>query len=161
MKIVYIGNTGVTYDLETAKKAVAQLEDATFEIAGPGYRYLNREELEEFLAEADVGLVPMAPESCVGVPYKFADYAKAGLAIVSSLGGESGALLRKYGAGAEYQPHDVKSLVAALEGIRPNLAEIKANSRRMAECEFDAHEIYRRYVEYVTGRGAVDTCDTK
>lgn len=151
MKIVYIGNTGVTYDLETVRRAVSRIDGAIFEIAGPGFRYLKREELERFLSEADIGVVPMTPASCVGIPYKFADYAKAGLAIVSSLGGESAALMKKYGAGEEYAPHDVESLVAAIERLKPRLEEAKRGSRKMAEEEFDARKIYHRYVEYVSG----------
>lgn len=149
LRIVYIGNTGITYDLKTVEAAVSKIKGATFEIAGPGYKYLNKEELEEFLAKADIGVVPMAPESCVGVPYKFADYAKAGLAIVSSLGGESAALMKKYGAGEEYKPHDVESLTGALERVRSHLEKSKIGARKLAEEVLDAKKIYARYVEYV------------
>lgn len=148
MKVVYIGNTGISYDLKTVEAAVSKLEGTTFEIAGPGYKYLNKEELEKFLAEADVGVIPMAPESCVGVPYKFADYAKAGLAIVSSLGGESAELMKKYGAGEEYKPNDAESLVAALKRLEPRLAEAKRGARKLAEEVLDAKKIYARYVEF-------------
>ena len=81
--------------------------------------------------------------------YKFADYSRAGLAIVSSLGGESDMLLAKYGAGASYRAHDARSLAAALRSLSPRLAEAKAASRRMAEAEFDATAIYDEYVGFV------------
>lgn len=167
--VVYIGNLGVTYDLKTVIEAVQKIDGATLKIAGEGVQaemireaaaksngkieylgYLGKEEMEKLLKESDVGVIPMAPESCVGIPYKLADYAASGLAIVSSLGGESAALLKKYGAGEEYKPHDVSSLIKAIEDIRPRLAEAKKSAKLLAEEELDAEKIYRRYVEYVT-----------
>lgn len=168
MKIVYIGNLGVTYDLGSVIEATLKIEGAFLKIAGEGAQaqmisevaakakgkieylgYLGKEEMEKLLKESDIGIIPMAPESCVGVPYKFADYAKAGLAIVSSLGGESAALMKAYGAGEEYEPHNVESLIAAIESVRPRLEKAKAQSRKMAEEKLDAKKIYADYVEYV------------
>lgn len=169
VKIVYAGNMGVSYDLATAVEAVALLNGAVLEIAGKGgceeklktlaaslglrekivfKGYLDANELEEFLAGGDIGLVPMSPESFVGVPYKFADYAKAGLAIASSLGGESAKLMAKYGCGAAYRPGDPQSLAEAVKRMVPRLAEMKKGARRMAEEEFDAQKIYGDYLAF-------------
>lgn len=169
LRIVYIGNLGVTYDLKTVIEAVKKIEGATLKIAGEGAQadmvkaaaaesngkieylgYLGKSELDELLLSSDIGIVPMSPESCVGVPYKFADYAKAGLAIVSSLGGESLALLKEYGAGAEYSPHEVESLKAAIEALRVDLSEAKEAARKLAEEKLDSKKIYKSYVDYVT-----------
>ena len=174
LKIVYAGNLGRTYDLMTAMEAVALLDGATREIAGKGdceadlrsaakvprpegrvaFRgYLGEAELAEFLASGDIGLVPMAPESCVGIPYKLADYARAGLAVASSLGGESDRLLARYGAGTGYRPGDARSLAESVRRLLPRLAEAKRASRRMAEAEFDASRIYGDYVRFACGEG--------
>lgn len=159
LRVVYIGNLGVTYDLKTVVEAIKRIKGATVKIAGQGagakdlgdeyVGYLGKEELERLLAHSDIGVIPMAPESCVGVPYKFADYAKAGLAIVSSLSGESSKLMKRYGAGEEYVPHDVDSLVKAIERLRPRLKEARASSRKMAEEVLDSKKIYADYVKYV------------
>lgn len=168
--VVYIGNLGVTYDLKTVIEAVGKIEGAKLKIAGEGVQapmiaekvaeskgkieylgYLGKAEMEKLLKESDIGIIPMAPESCVGVPYKFADYAASGLAIVSSLGGESAEMMKKYGAGEEYTPNDAGSLVNAIEALRPRLEEAKRGARKLAEEELVAEKIYRRYVEYVTG----------
>ncbi|MGN0854623.1 MAG: glycosyltransferase [Kiritimatiellia bacterium] len=165
LALLYLGNLGRTYDLATILRAVARLPDVTLDVAGAGaqeallrncrsarvrfHGYCGREEMAALLARADVGLVPMNPESCVGIPYKFADYARAGLAIVSSLGGESGALLTRYGAGEAYAGGDVASLVAALTRLRAHLAGAKAGARRLAAAEFDARRIYADYVAHV------------
>ena len=168
LRLAYAGNLGRTYDLLTAVRALAELPDATLDIAGLGdgadeisrlasalgvdsrvkmHGYLDKDELAGLLSECDAGLVPMAEDSCVGVPYKFCDYAKAGLAIVSSLGGESAKLLAKYRAGATYRPSDPASLVRVLRSI--DAAECGANARRMAELELDAAAIYDSYVRLV------------
>ena len=165
LALLYLGNLGRTYDLKTVLAAVAQMPDVTLDVAGAGaqegllkscraarvrfHGYCAQEKLDALLAQADVGLVPMAPESCVGIPYKFADYARAGLAIASSLGGESGALLARYGAGEPYAGGDAASLVAALGRLKARLGAAKAAARRLAEEEFDARRIYAGYVARV------------
>lgn len=161
-RIVYAGSLGRTYDIETAIEAVEMLEGASLAIAGKGEQeeslrrrrnvrfagYLGEDELAAFLASGDVGLVPMAPESCVGVPYKLADYANAGLAVASSLGGESDGLLAKYNAGVAYRAGDPQSLAEAIRRLAPRIDEAKAGARRMAEAEFDAGKIYMEYVGF-------------
>ena len=166
LSLLYLGNLGRTYDLPTVLAAVERLPDVTLDVAGAGaqegllkacrsarvrfHGYCGAEKMSALLAHADVGLVPMAPESCVGIPYKLADYARAGLAIASSLGGESGVLLARYGAGEAYADGDVGALVDAIGKLRGRLDEAKAASRRMAEAEFDACRIYADYVARVT-----------
>jgi glycosyltransferase involved in cell wall biosynthesis len=163
IRLVYAGNLGRTYDLDTILRALAQLPDVTLAIAGTGERapqlkalaaslglggrvrfcgYLGEEALAGLLAESTVGVVPMSDESFVGIPYKFCDYARAGLAVLSSLGGESAALLARYGAGATYAPGDAASFVRALSALS---ADAGQRARRMAEELFDAVRLYDGY----------------
>lgn len=168
LRLAYAGNLGRTYDLATVVRAVAELPDATLDVAGKGegeaplralvaelglgervcFRgYLGSDELAAMLAECDVGVIPMDDSSCVGVPYKLCDYAKAGLAIVSSLGGESARLLAKYGAGATYRASDAASLAQSLR--RFDAPKAGLNALRMAREELDARAIYDQYVRFV------------
>ena len=110
--------------------------------------YLLKDDLDALLRSVDIGLVPMDGASCVGVPYKFADYAKYALPMASSLGGESTALLKSFGAGAEYVYGDADSLRGAIQEISRNLASFKAGSFRMANENFDASKIYDEYVRF-------------
>ena len=169
LKVVYAGSLGRSYDLATAIKAIGQMKGAAvLDIAGKGEReeelkklaqslpqglvrfhgYLPKDDLDALLRSADIGLVPMDSASCVGVPYKFADYAKYALPIASSLGGESAELLKSFGAGAEYVYGDADSLRGAIQEISRNLASFKAGSFRMANENFDAAKIYDEYVRF-------------
>ena len=157
VRLVYAGNLGKTYDLATVVKAVEENEDFELDVAGfgefkcdcPRVRFhglLSEPDLQALLAQCDIGIVPMRAESWVGVPYKFCDYSKEGLAIVSSLGGESSALLEKYGCGATYRAGDVASLVAAIRAAK----ELPAGaSQTMCAAEFDAMKIYDAYAARV------------
>ena len=157
VRLVYAGNLGKTYDLATVVKAVEANGDFELDVAGfgefkcdcPRVRFhglLSEQDLQALLGQCDVGIVPMRPDSWVGVPYKFCDYSQAGLAIVSSLGGESSALLEKYRCGATYNAGDAASLVAA---IRKVMTLERGASRMMCAAEFDAVKIYDGYVERV------------
>lgn len=169
IRIVYAGNMGRSYDLKTAIEAVEILGNlVTLDIAGNGdqeaslkamvnekgikgvkfYGYLSNQELSQLLGECDVGLVPMDPKSCVGIPYKFADYAKNSLAIVSSLGGESAELLSKYGAGESYDYGNSASLVSSIKAIMPRITAMRQASSKLVEENFDATKIYDMYVKY-------------
>ena len=143
LRLVYAGNMGLSYDLKTLVEAVAKTDGATLDLAGNGpdrpalealvqssglgdkvrFRgYMGAEELPQLLAECDIGVVPMFPESCVGVPGKIADYAKASLKVIESLGGEAGELVKAHGAGAHYEAGSADSLRDAIERVRRDLA---------------------------------------
>lgn len=178
VRLVYAGNLGLSYDLMTVLRALCRYGASVhLDIAGKGegeqalkdfveteklgnvsfHGYLPEGKLSELLLSSDVGIVPMDPASCVAVPYKFADYAKYSLAIVSSLGGESASLLHRYGAGAAYRHGDVDSLIEAFDKVIGNITSMKAASRKMAEREFDASVIYREYAGFAMQIGG-KTC---
>ena len=155
IRLVYAGNLGKTYDLAMVVKAVEENGEFELDVAGfgefkcecPRVRFhglLSEQDLQVLLGRCDVGIVPMRPDSWVGVPYKFCDYSQAGLSIVSSLGGESSALLEKYRCGVTYNAGDIASLVAA---IRKAMTLERGASRTMCAAEFDAVKIYDAYVE--------------
>ena len=157
IRLVYAGNLGKTYDLATVVRAVGANPDFELDVAGfgefrsdcPRVRFhglLSEQDLQALLRRADVGIVPMRADSWVGVPYKFCDYSKDGLAIVSSLGGESSALLEKYRCGVTYRAGDAASLAAA---VRTAMTLKRGASRTMCADAFDATKIYDAYVARV------------
>ena len=158
IRLVYSGNLGKSYDLGTIVRAVEANGDFELDVAGYGefscacprvkfHGMLSAPDLQALFARCDVGIVPMANESWVGIPNKFFDYSAAGLAIVSSLGGESAHLLGKYRCGVTYRHGDAASLAAA---IRQVMTFDRGASRTMCVAEFDARTIYDAYVARVT-----------
>ncbi len=154
LRLVYAGNLGRTYDLATVVAAVRAHPELELDVAGFGafacdcprvraHGLLSEADLQTLLAAADVGVIPMAADSWVGVPYKFCDYARAGLPIVSSLGGESTDLLVRYRCGVAYRACDADSFVGA---VRRAASLERGASRRMCEEAFDAMRIYDGYV---------------
>ena len=157
IRLVYSGNLGRSYDLATLVAVVEADPRLTLDVAGFGafssscprikfHGFLSESDLQSIFAACDIGVVPMAPDSWVGIPNKFADYSRAGLRIVSSLGGESSALLEKYRCGATYRVGDAASLASAIK-VASSLSS--AASREMCEREFDATKIYDAYVARV------------
>ena len=156
VRLVYAGGLGKTYDLKTLVAAVEANREMTLDVAGFGdfssacprvkfHGMLSAENLRKLYATCDIGVIPMNDDSCVGLPNKIFDYAAAGLGIVSSLGGEAAAILKKYKCGTTYRPGDVASLTAA---IRQATALASGASRTMCAAEFDARKIYDDYVSH-------------
>ena len=98
------------------------------------------------LARCDVGVIPMREDSFVGIPNKLAEYAAAGLRIVSSLRGETEELLKRYGCGLTYQAGSAESFAAAVMKARelPERASLL-----LVERELSATRIYDRYCRRV------------
>ena len=161
IRVAYIGNMSLSYDLATAVDAVKGDDGLSLELAGAGpdeqslrrraegcdrirFRgYLGDVEMRAMLARADVGLVPMFDDSCVGVPYKLADYAAAGLPVASSLHGETEQLLSRYGAGVTYKAMDAAALREAVRAA----AGMRSGVQALAEL-FDAGKLYDGYVAF-------------
>lgn len=164
IRVVYAGSFGHGYDLAPAIRGLAELpEGSHLTLAGSGplgkrwqrlaarvapgrvtfAGYLARAELERLLGESDVGVIPLADESFVGLPYKLGDYVRSGLRVVTSLGGECAEKLARYGAGVAYLRGDAHSFARA---VRAAAALPPDASRALAEAELDARKIYREYV---------------
>lgn len=172
-RLAYAGNMGASYDLATVVEAVKGLDGVALDLAGSGpdeaalcaraagcarirfHGYLGDRALREMLAACDAAVIPMFDASCVGVPYKIADYAAAGLPILNTLHGETARLLRDYGAGVSYPAGDAAALRTAVGAWRacvrtPAWERLRDGARRLAAA-FDAHEVYGGYVAWVEG----------
>ena len=167
LRLAYLGAMSTSYDLETVIDAIAAMPDVTLDIAGSGpkevalraraagcprirfHGFLGDAEVRALLAKCDVGLVPMFPDSCVGVPYKLADYAAAGLKVVECLGGETESLVARHHAGLHYEAGNVESLKGCLTSLMapPDPAYDPA----AFAAEFDATRIMDGYVAWVQG----------
>ena len=151
----------LSYDLATAIDAVKGDEGLSLDLAGTGpdeadlraraancprirfHGYLDEGTMRKMLAEADVGLVPMFDDSCVGVPYKLADYAAAGLPVASSLHGETEKLLLRHDAGVTYHAKEPDTLCAAVRAAIGKRGGVSALAAL-----FDADKLYKGYVAF-------------
>ena len=160
-KLVYLGNLGEGYDLETVLRAMTRRADLTLDIAGKGPReeslrrlsaelalsdrvrfhgYLGRDAARKLMSETHVGIIPMRDDSWVGLPYKLADYLSAGLYVVSSLHGECGELLERENSGRVYDFASCESFLEALDGLDP------AVSVHLPDA-LEARQIYDAYLQ--------------
>ena len=164
--IVYAGNLGSGYDLETVLEAVRREKSLSLDIAGAGPReaalrksaadlvaegrvkfhgYLPGDKLGALLRTSSVGVIPMRDDSWVGLPYKLCDYLAAGLPVASSLHGECGDLLARERVGCTY---DFGSCESFLEAVKRISDSGIAGAVRLPE-SLDASRIYAEYVRRV------------
>ena len=166
LRLVYAGNMSLSYDLETVVTAVSGMDGVTLDVAGNGpdverlralasradnikfHDYLEEAQLAKLLSLCDVGLIPMFPDSCVGVPGKIADYAAARLMVIESLGGETGAIVDRFDVGVHYKAGDVHSLQGAIEDLRKRKPQ--GRFEEFAK-EFDACVVMPKYVDWIEG----------
>lgn len=167
--VVYIGNLGRGYDLETAVRALAMEPRLHLHLAAAAgeveialrtlaeslqvadrfhfHGYLHEAELYRLLRDCHVGLIPMLADSFVGLPNKLADYAAADLPVVSSLAGECADLLRRTNSGVGYVAGDSSSLVDAIHAV--TVANCQCTPELLLR-ELDATRIYPEYVKFAT-----------
>ncbi|MCX7411915.1 MAG: hypothetical protein NTW36_00520 [Planctomycetia bacterium] len=113
---------------------------------------LDRAQHGRLLADADVGLVLVKPESLVSIPYKACEYAAAGLAIINSLPGELADLLADFSAGLTYTAGDAGALARAITTLAQNrrlTGECRLGARRLAEAEFDREKLYPQFARWL------------
>ncbi len=162
-RLAYIGNMSLSYDLATVVAVVRDRSDLSLDLAGAGpdeaalkaqaadcdricfHGYLDETALRELLLQSDAGIIPMFPASQVGIPGKLADYAAAGLPVVSSLLGETLDLLVRYRAGVPYVAGDRDSFSEAVDKVR----HLEKNDRHALAVEFDAEKLYNSYLNFV------------
>ena len=162
---IYLGAMGASYDLETVIDAVKEMEDVELDIAGSGpkeqslrsraadcvrirfHGYLAENDLQMLLSKADAGVIPMFPESCVGVPNKLADYAAAGLRVVNSLPGETADIVARFAAGTFYEAGSVESFKTAVRDLQKK--EASGFLPDAFRDFFDARRLYADYVRFV------------
>ena len=183
LKLVYVGNMGKGYDLETLVRAVSEMMDEGYaiglDLAGRGeqepflktlaeakknaisfHGMVSGEQLYALLRQADLGVVPMFSNTYVAVPYKLADYALCGLPVVNSLLGETSALLKQYACGWQYEAGSLASLKQTLKEVyelkQGEAAAFEArgrNAKRLAEECFASERIYPAFVRWLEELG--------
>lgn len=175
LRIIYVGNMGRSYDLQTVIRGVRELaesgEHIRLDLAGSGpkeallrqeakgcesirfYGYLSNEDMQQLLSDSDVAVVPMFPDSWVAVPYKLADYTAAGLPMICCLTGETQRMIERYRAGSMYAAgnvEDFKRVMRIYLHQRSRITQESIASARIARENFMMDMIYPEFVRFLT-----------
>ncbi|HLW71923.1 MAG TPA: glycosyltransferase family 4 protein [Candidatus Binataceae bacterium] len=171
----FAGIFGSTYDLETVIEAARKLASSGIDaahlvLAGDGEKtaklkarargltnltftgWLDQFALQDLLAASAIGLAPYTSGAPQSMPNKPFEYMASGLALVSSLGGELGDLVRSEQIGLGYTAGDAASLAAAIELLcaKPALRrQMGANGRRIFAERFSDAVVYPALVQHL------------
>lgn len=180
--LTYVGTLGYSYDIGVVLSALEILRHRgesrlVFKVLGDGPHtgeliqtarrmnvradFLGRlpySGLVGCLAVSDIAMNPIRRGAAQSIINKHADYAAAGLPVVSSQDStEYRDLLARYGAGLSCPPGDAEGMASAIADIladEAHASEMRFASRRMAEDLFDRRHTYPQLaelVEYVGG----------
>ena len=173
----FVGTFGSTYDLGpvlATARALLERGDrrAQFVFAGDGegareWRaraaglgnvvftgWLSAAGIAALLEMSSVGLGAYADRAPQGLPNKLYEYLAAGVPILSSLRGESQALLTGAACGLTYAAGDPGSFAAALESLLADPEQRRAMGRRALakfERDFRADAVYAALVRHLEG----------
>jgi len=171
----YIGSFGRTYDLEPVIAAARTLlaagrRDVQFVFSGRGELgaqwqrlakgldnvlftgWIDAPEAEWLRSRAAVGLQPYAAGAPQGLSNKLFEYLSGGMPVVSSLQGESEALLKKEGCGLTYPAGDARICTEMLMKVidDPQLRrQMGERARAVFRDRFDGTVIARRLSEHL------------
>ena len=173
--IAYVGTLGSSYDLRTAIEAMRILVNKgltgfRFKVFGDGpdmqqlieqaqglpIDFSGRvlyQDLAGLIRKCDIAVNPLVKGAAQSIINKHADYAAAGLPVVSTQEcPEYRKLLETYGCGINCPPEDASSVADALEKLLkdPQLRkEMRQRSRQMAEGCFDRATTYQQIVTII------------
>ncbi|WP_286983177.1 glycosyltransferase family 4 protein [Pseudothermotoga sp.] len=173
-RLVYIGQVGPSYDLETVIRASVILKEKipNFEvyIVGDGTEtnklkaltkklrlqeiihfigFVPYEEMIKYLVEADVAL-NVIKQKWIFLPNKVFDYCAAGLPVVNSIEKDFGEYVRSYSMGINYKAGNVSQFVQAVMKLylSPDLRESYGrNARKFVEEMGDRKKGYLKIVD--------------
>lgn len=174
---IYLGSMSANYDLRTILRATKKMIERSYGIkiifagTGPHEKLLKRQaaklriqdnidfrgqldisRLAQALAESDVALNCVLPESYCLLPNKVGDYFAAGLPIINSLPGEFQALLKNTSSGVQYRAGDSDSLAEAMRYYLDNhdiAVQHGKNARKLAELEFNRDKTYPLLADFI------------
>ncbi|MDR1436041.1 MAG: glycosyltransferase [Puniceicoccales bacterium] len=115
--------------------------------------WLDRIDLQRLLSMTTVGLLPYANDvQGPTIRNKVMDFLAMGVPVISSLGGEFGRLMDRYGFGLQFRAGDMDQLVECVErllrskALREKMALGAANAFRE---HFTANRVYGEFAEYL------------
>lgn len=179
LRLLYLGSMGRIYDLTTLVDVVIQLSNEGLaihlDVIGDGEQRLQLESkvaeagkadvvtihgyvqgapLDALMAQAQVGVIPMRPDSAVAIPYKAPHYLCYGLYVLSSLTGELMQQLEQAGCGAYYRVGDAEHLAAVIRSLANDSAALqrgKAQALQLFSEQFESGKVHAAMAEWLCG----------
>ena len=165
--LLFVGSMGRTYELAPCLIAAPALASEGYQLVlcGDGENrarwqalangmpnvvfagWQDADGLRCLMAHAWLGIAAYAPRAPQGLPNKIIEYISSGLPIVSSLEGETAALLSHHSMGAQYSAMDPEGFIRAVRRFGSPLVREQASARAQAvfSAEFDAAQVYRSF----------------
>lgn len=176
-EIVYLGNLGYSYDLESVIKAINQLnmkgyKDIRFVVIGDGpykstFEDLSRDlninavftgkldynQLVPLIKKCDLAVNPIK-KGAASIVNKVGDYASAGLAVINTQDSlEYRNMIDKYKIGLNCKNGDYYDISLKIEHLYKNrdlLLEYGRNNRALAVDFFDRNKTYNQIIDFIT-----------
>jgi glycosyltransferase involved in cell wall biosynthesis len=171
----FIGIFGRSYDLGTVIEAARELSrrgvrEVSFVLSGDGdYRekwqsqtaglenvvftgWLDAPQIAYLLSVTSVGLAAYTKGAPQGLPNKIFEYLSAGLPVLSSLSGETEALLARQACGLTYRAGDPDSFMEALLPLlddRGRRETMGRNAEALFTSTFSAEKVYSRMAGFL------------
>jgi glycosyltransferase involved in cell wall biosynthesis len=172
--IWFVGTFGQTYDIQVpilaARRLAAVREDLLFVLSGDGERgeewralahgldnvvftgWVDKLGLASLSSRASVGLMAYTAGAPQGLPNKIFEYMSAGIPILSSLTGETQALLEDKAIGFNYHAGEVDDFIAKLLLLADDPAQTKRmgdRAKEVFEAEFSPEMVYSALVDFL------------
>jgi len=183
----FVGAFGKTYNLSTVINAARELNKQSinsvqFVLSGDGENYtkwfkqaeglsnivftgwIDFPQIAHLMSVADIGLAAYAEGAPQGLPNKIFEYLCAGVPILSSLHGESEALLTNYRCGLTYNASNTKDFLEKLfilindKDLRKKMG---SNSAYLFKSCYSTDEVYARMVNFLEGLAQSYVADLK
>ncbi|MDA7774815.1 glycosyltransferase family 4 protein [Pseudomonadales bacterium] len=171
--VLFIGSFGRTYDLSPVFKALKHWSDAErdsiqFVLAGDGELFshwlslsenenstilpgwLNQSQISYLMSISEVGLAAYSENAPQSIPNKIIEYLSHGLPILSSLEGETAAMIKEFRVGQSYSASNPESFSLGLRKlIEDRSFDAATRCRTLYEKRFNADKVYDEFIEHI------------
>jgi len=116
--------------------------------------FLEFNEWAYLVSQCEVGFNASFPEALIYLPNKIFYYLAAGLAVLNTIPGQAGRIVRDGACGLDYEAGNVASCAAAIERLltEPDARQAMGRAaRRLAETTYDRAVLYPKYVALLEG----------
>jgi glycosyltransferase involved in cell wall biosynthesis len=114
----------------------------------PGW--LNQSQISYLMSISEVGLAAYSENAPQSIPNKIIEYLSHGLPILSSLEGETAAMIKEFRVGQSYSASNPESFSLGLRKlIEDRSFDAATRCRTLYEKRFNADKVYDEFIEHI------------